>query len=580
MKNRFLLFFSLFLFSWSLSADNIPVSKAKEIASGFLKINHPDRTVGDLRLVYDGKEVLTKSSDEALLYVFENSGRGGFVIVAGDDIAYPVLGYSFNEDFPQENIPPHVKWWLEELENQIEYGRSIGMTTNEYYKAKATNTGEVVTQLSTAKWNQGSPYNMYVPDINGQKCWTGCVITAAAIVMKYHGYPEKGEGTVPAYTTSTNNISIPERVLGHKYDWDNMPQEYNSSSTDEQKYQVAQLMYDLGCMLQADYGTGGTSAFTSSIARQLPVYMDYDAGIYYVYRDYYSNAGWSQLIKDEIDDDRPVIYRGSNEDSGHAFVMDGYTSADFFSVNWGWGGSYNGYFLLDALDPHGSGAGGNNSHYNFDQGAILGMQPNAGGIYVERMLMVGEGLSVNVDEIMQNENFTIKASRVSNMGSSILDGEMIFALVNKDGAIKEILYQRKINGLKPNYGWSNFTVEAMVTTPLEIGDRIRMYFRTEKHPEWKVIEGGEDTVWDLLITDEFTIDETTNVRYTKETSIMQITTKEGVDVTLFGPDGTEYRDRCVKDGNVINIDLRDLSKGTYTVRLVKTFESEEFKVKL
>ena len=47
---------------------------------------------------------------------------------------------------------------------------------------------------------------------------------------------------------------------------------------------------------------------------------------------------------------RPVYYAGSlMRTGGHAFVLDGLDEQGFFHVNWGEGGSHDGYFRLDVL---------------------------------------------------------------------------------------------------------------------------------------------------------------------------------------------------------------------------------------
>ena len=35
----------------------------------------------------------------------------------------------------------------------------------------------------------------------------------------------------------------------------------------------------------------------------------------------------------------------------HAFVCDGYKEGDYFHINWGWGGQFNGYYRLSVLSP-------------------------------------------------------------------------------------------------------------------------------------------------------------------------------------------------------------------------------------
>ena len=54
-------------------------------------------------------------------YVFGAENNGGFVIVAGDDRVMPVLGYSYTNSFPADDIPPNLQWWLGEYAKQIAY---------------------------------------------------------------------------------------------------------------------------------------------------------------------------------------------------------------------------------------------------------------------------------------------------------------------------------------------------------------------------------------------------------------------------------------------------------------------------
>ena len=79
--------------------------------------------------------------------------------------------------------------------------------------------------------------------------------------------------------------------------------------------------------------------------------------------------------KNELDEGRPLIYKGYTEDlgAGHAFVINGYDE-DYFHLNWGWSGSYNGWYLISNLSPGG---------YNFStwQGAIINLYPEIEQIF-------------------------------------------------------------------------------------------------------------------------------------------------------------------------------------------------------
>jgi hypothetical protein len=56
------------------------------------------------------------------------------------------------------------------------------------------------------------------------------------------------------------------------------------------------------------------------------------------------------MLKDQFDIGWPVYYSGFSNDGGHAFVCDGYDDNDLFHFNWGWGGSSDGWFVIDEID--------------------------------------------------------------------------------------------------------------------------------------------------------------------------------------------------------------------------------------
>jgi len=75
------------------------------------------------------------------------------------------------------------------------------------------------------------------------------------------------------------------------------------------------------------------------------------------------------MLKTDIDQSKPLYYDGFSDSGGHAFICDGYQSNDYFHFNWGWGGSDNGYFTVDALN---TGAG----NFNNWQSVIHSISPN------------------------------------------------------------------------------------------------------------------------------------------------------------------------------------------------------------
>lgn len=578
MRTKLLLLFAC----WTLClwAERIPKGQAQKMAVEFFRQNKPQMTVGNLKMVYDGETPATRSAGiDPAFYVFDNPTGKGFVIISGDDIAQPVFGYSFENDFPIEQLPDHVKEWLESLKEQVNDGRKYGVVALPRSR-NLSRAGEVVVQMETAKWNQNSPYNKLMPQISGKVPPTGCTVTAGAIIMRYHRWPEFGTGTIPGYTTATNKIEMPAIELGHTYEWDKMPLVYKKGYTDEEADLVAQLMLEVGTMMKVDYKVGATSGTTSNLASVLPTYMGYDKSALYRTREDYMDTEWHELMRTELQQGRPIIYRGRNDKSGHAFVLDGYTADSYYSINWGWGGSYNGYFLLDALVPSGSGIGGNNSHYNFKQGAVTGLKPDEGGDYIEMIGLSNGGLTTETKEFERNTPFVIETGRIGNKGGKNFTGTFLWALTDKEGTIKEQLATLKVNELRPTFGWNYLKQKCVITVPIAIGDRIRVFYQSETTPEWTLIKGGEECVWELLVADEYTIDETTSIRRNKLNHTLVVTTKEGVSVEWVHSDGSSTGDCYETVDQVTTIHTENLPAGTYKLKLKKGIESREISIKL
>ena len=134
---------------------------------------------------------------------------------------------------------------------------------------------------------------------------------------------------------------------------------------------VATLMLACGISDDMSYGLGASGAVTYYATQALSQYFDYDAK--WLDRDGVETSDWENLIYTELENNRPVLYSGTSNGGGHAFVCDGYEKYDnggYFHINWGWGGYLDGNFLLSVLDPDGTGDG-----YSQRQGIIYGIRP-------------------------------------------------------------------------------------------------------------------------------------------------------------------------------------------------------------
>ena len=606
MKKTLLLFFlSLSLSGGALSAREITAEQARQTATRFWQSSPATRggTTPSWQLVRDSESTATRSSGaNPAYYIFDNTAGPGFVIVAGDDVAMPVLGYSFDSEFPSGTLPPNLQAWLDGLRETVNKARTADLKAESQVTQAwaSTRSSTPVVKLETALWDQSEPYNRLCPTYQGSRTYTGCTATAMAIAIHYHQWPERGTGTLPSYTSESYGISVPELTLGHAYDWANMKSKYgrtyqgNASGyeydytafTETEATAVATLMRDCSVMLHSDFGpegSSGTSAFSSDIPSLVINYMGYDRQTRWIYRSYYTTAEWNRLMQNELNNNRPIIYSGHNSQSGHAFILDGYTNDNYYSVNWGWSGYCNGYFLLTALDPEGQGIGGSD-HYNDNQIAIVGMQPDTGNRPYEELLFAEfidtegrtyKGITVE-GNIAQGETITVYAGLICNYGSSMFSGEVQLAVTDHNNQIIRSIHSQRLNDLGIGYGYYMYYL-LDINFPLLPGYRIRALYRNNSATEWSVVRGNDEEgyIWDYILTAESTIEESTSLTYNKTERMIRLQVKEGVTATLQASDGTDYSSSCSTEGQEIRIDTSTLPGDTYRLILRKDTESKE-----
>lgn len=306
-------------------------------------------------------------NDQAAVYVMDSDSK--YLVLSADDCGPAVLGYGDN--FDVNNIPADMQWWLDCYAEQIEYMKANGMTY-----APANQVRAQIPYLLTTTWNQSAPFNNLCPTLNGSRSVTGCVATAMSQVIYYHRCPE-GTGTgTHSYTWQGKTLSFDYGAT--TFDWNNMINSYKSSYTSAQGTAVATLMYGAGVSVNMNYSPSSSGAVSVRIADALIDYFGFDPSAQFVKRDYYSAQEWDNMMYAELEAGRPVIYSGQSSTGGHCFVCDGYRTDGYYHINWGWGGTSDGYFLLSALNPNSQGIGGSSGGYNSAQDAIIGVKPVSG----------------------------------------------------------------------------------------------------------------------------------------------------------------------------------------------------------
>lgn len=331
---------------------------------------------------------------EALIYIFERGAGNGFVLIAGDDRFEPYVAYSTEGRFTLEGAPEHVRnffaLYTARMEQLLARGdnalrglhdrtlRTQALLQHQGAAKTANLKAEVRPLLRNIMWNQTSPWNNLCPEIDGKSAPVGCVATALCQIMLFHKWPLRGVGT-HTYIEG-RHVSHTVDFYKEAYRWERMlPNTTNVSASASEAYEMARLSYHVGVACDMDYSPKGSGALTVNAYRGLIENLAYSPEARYLQRENFTKEGWTELILGELSAGRPVYYAGTGKEGGHAFVFDGYDKDGKIHVNWGWGGTANGYFSMDALDPDELGVGGGSGAFNYNQEALIRIIPDRKG---------------------------------------------------------------------------------------------------------------------------------------------------------------------------------------------------------
>ncbi|MGM0406617.1 MAG: C10 family peptidase [Bacteroidota bacterium] len=368
MKKIFTFLISIFI-SINVFSDHVDKNEAKLLAEKFYSSFAP----ASKSSAKADKIFVENYNDKESFYII-SFDKGGFVIISADDDAVPILGYSFNSPV-DKNYGSNIKYLFDSYKKEIEDIRTLKIKDNNNKKdwellraSKLKEDIKAVEPLLETIWNQSPYYNEYCPPNTP----TGCVATAMSQIMNYHEWPKSGNGW-------NKYIPIDNPDFGTQYadftsvtyDWANMPKDLTSSSSTTEVDAVAILNYHAGVAVNMNYDPEGSGALSRDVLFALTSYFKYDPStIEFVTYDAETESEYFNKLKTEIDNGRPIYYDGHGESGGHAWICDGYDDNNKVHINWGWGGSYNGYFLLSDMAP---------GSYDFTEGnaMIIGIQPGS-----------------------------------------------------------------------------------------------------------------------------------------------------------------------------------------------------------
>lgn len=470
---RQLLFIYAFICVLSAWAAPRTQEQAAAIAQEFLAARKSSpvatRSGSHIRLAATSTDLLDtpskrSASAQPAFYVY-NRGTDAFVIISADDRMATVLGYSEDGAFVTENLPENIKGWLNhyvQAYNRIDHAAEVIPVRQT--SARAAFATQVSPLLGNIQYNQDAPYNNQCPLYAGMRCVTGCVATAAAQIMRYWQYPTVGKDTT-SYSTYTLGIDCYYNYSLHSFDWNNILPTYTGGESSTEINAIANLMLACGMACEMNYAPWASGASDLNMLIGLIEHLDYDKNMYLASRETYTSDEWMNLIKTELNAKRPIYYSGSSTGGGHAFVVDGYDREDHVHVNWGWGGSCNGYFEVLTLDATGSGIGGyDDSSYQFNQSMIVGLQPKSSATTYTSHFSIKE---LNFSSILfhTEETFYAYANKLYNRAGNFIG--KIALIAEKDG-VKHILDQY-FTIVNTGYGKQTYAFTATIPASFEDG---------------------------------------------------------------------------------------------------------------
>ena len=435
---RFLVFSLYFLvFMLAARTQGLSPQRVHNNAQRFAErlTNRPDTKI---------KEVALPKVEGLTAY---NVVGGGYVVASNDSRTRPILAYSRTGRINPDNLPEGLQYWLDEYESQL--AQLAGTTLEELQAAygegeqQLPEAGDTVAPMLVTEWTQaGYGYNSLAPYDSviaadstmarfGGHPTVGCVALAMAQVMRYWQFPAHGVGS-HSYTYEGEYECwrygrLSADFANTTYDYAHMPFKLSDSSTATEVLAVATLASHCGIGCNMRYNTdcqGSSGAQLAAALEALKHYFHFSPNAHQETKSQYSHARWTQMLKNDLANGRPVLYGGhsyrndadSTVEGGHAFVLDGYDEEDYFHVNWGWNGACNGYYSLNVLRPM--------TQYNFSttQYCIFGLEPCYDPMPV--ITMAGD-LTLESPIIGANEPLS-GSYRMTNIGDTV--GSLFFGV--------------------------------------------------------------------------------------------------------------------------------------------------------
>ena len=310
------------------------------------------------KMLADSIQLEIAGYDNGCHILINRKKPGGFLLLADSQyeqvldhrvLAYAIKGrHSWGNYKRNKTLASLLKYYgkcLKRLKEQGRHDTILEQLTKQWEKCRPLTRG--------INWNQ----SRLEAEFGGKslKVMAGCVGIAESQLLRYWEHPKQMKGVVNfALDTLSEKLfvcNLDEITLN----WEKIPKK--RSKEPELQANIENLQAICGMTLFPKYGGEGTSAQFDQLKYSLTNYFDYSRHMHILHRNMIEPTDLLQAIYNELAAQRPVAI----STRGHALILDGYKDG-CFHLNFGWGGSCNGYYRLFTVEPYLT--------------AIVGIEPN------------------------------------------------------------------------------------------------------------------------------------------------------------------------------------------------------------
>ena len=342
---------------------------------------------GQVRLMSD-------PADGSILYYWFELKPSGYIIVSASSVLPPVIAYSFTDTNESDGdaTNPLADLLLSDLRSRLDHldaapaavmaqrraawarlaaedsDNTPGVETDgpdkgpdrfeQWPPPGSTTTGGWVE----TRWNQNSPYNQACPidPVTGTRSYAGCPAVAMAQILHYHqrlNATTFSDADDYHHVYSGRNFWIDDDYAAHSFlsfpaintQFDTIFGKY-FHGTDLNNANRAALIFACGVAARQVYASTGSGTF--GVSQAMDAYMKFGCDTAeLLYQE--SPGPYERLMQNMIDGyPAHLAIVNTTWTSGHNLVVDGYNTDGYYHLNFGWGGSYDGWYLLPSELPY------------------------------------------------------------------------------------------------------------------------------------------------------------------------------------------------------------------------------------